>query len=304
MKLVLYIDRGLPHKKIHQAIMRMCLSCNISFEETADYHRLKINDYDILLSCFIFINPDDIPSNIKIIMGPQFFLFPGGVIVGNPNLEYSKRCVYNILSSWIRELYLEFVEDLIIPMKELPFSVDMSTFRPDENITKEYDCVLYIKRRSLTIVNNTIKLLNDKKIKYKVFKYGSYDEQDYLNILQKSKFMLSLDAHESQGFALEEAMSTNVPLLVLDATSMYDEMSDGVHASYEYCRPKKLLATSVPYWSDECGIKITQQDELSNAIDRMLNSYNKFTPRDYILRTLSDEVCMKRILDYFKLSTT
>jgi FkbM family methyltransferase len=114
--------------------------------------------------------------------------------------------------------------------------------------------------------------------------------------------MLTLDAHESQGFGLEEAMSSGVPLLVMDAASMYDEMDNGVNATYEHLRPNKLFATSVPYWSDECGIKITKQSELSDAIDKILITYDSFTPRDYIVRTLSDEVCMRRILDYFNLN--
>jgi glycosyltransferase involved in cell wall biosynthesis len=185
-------------------------------------------------------------------------------------------------------------------MKELPYSVDTSTFKPlSPPLKKEYDCIVYIKRRSNELVNYTISMLNQKELTYKAFKYGSYNEEEYKDSLQKAKFMLILDAHESQGFALEEAMSSGVPLLVMDATSMYDEMDNGVNATYAHLRPKKLLATSVPYWSDECGIKITEQSELSEAIDRMLTTYQSFTPRDYIIRTLSDEVCMKRILDYF-----
>jgi hypothetical protein len=33
----------------------------------------------------------------------------------------------------------------------------------------------------------------------------------------------------------------------------------------------------------------------------MMKTYETFKPRDYILETLSEEVCIKRILDYFKL---
>jgi hypothetical protein len=111
--------------------------------------------------------------------------------------------------------------------------------------------------------------------------------------------MLVIDAHESQGFALQEAMSCNVPLLVVDAMSMYDEKSDGINSVYDFLKPKKLLATSVPYWSDECGIKINEYDDLSNSIDKILS--NTYTPREYVVRTLSDKVCMKRMLDYFQL---
>jgi len=186
-------------------------------------------------------------------------------------------------------------------MKELPFAVDTNHFKPNNDINKEYDCIVYNKRRSNDLVNYTLNLLNQKGLQYRIFRYGSYNEEEYRDALHKSKFMLTMDAHESQGFALEEAMSSGVPLLVMDAQSMYDEMDNGVTATYEYLRPKKLWATSVPYWSDECGIKITEQAELSTAIDRMMEEYKKFSPRDYIVRTLSDEVCMRRILDYFKL---
>ena len=301
MKLVLFIINGYPHNKNYKAIQRMCRSLNIEYEESNSIDRITQPTYDILLSCNIFVDPNIIPSNIKIIMGPQFFVLPEGPIIGNQKSELVNNCVYNILSPWIRHLYLEFANDFIIPMKELPFAVDTNHFKPNNDINKEYDCVVYIKRRSNDLVNYTLNLLNQKGLKYRIFRYGSYNEEEYRDALHKSKFMLTLDAHESQGFALEEAMSSGVPLLVMDAKSMYDEMDNGVTATYEHLRPKKLVATSVPYWSDECGIKIIEQSELSAAIDRMMEEYKSFTPRDYIVRTLSDEVCMKRILDYFKL---
>jgi glycosyltransferase involved in cell wall biosynthesis len=148
---------------------------------------------------------------------------------------------------------------------------------------------------------SVLDILARNELQFRVFRYGSYNESDYKRALQRSKFMLCLDAHESQGFALEEAMACNVPLLVMDATSMYDEMDDGVHATYDHLRPKSLKATSVPYWSDECGLRITEKSELPNAVNTMLSTYATFTPRAYVERTLSDKVCMQRILEYFKL---
>jgi glycosyltransferase involved in cell wall biosynthesis len=192
--------------------------------------------------------------------------------------------------------------EFIMPINYFPFSVNTDKFKPDENIVeKEYDCIVYIKRRSTKLINNILDILKNMNIKYKIFKYGTYKEEEYKNILLQSKFMVVLDAHESQGFALEEAMSCNVPLLVIDATSMYDETNDGINSTYGYLKPKKLLATSVPYWSNECGIKITHESEFKSELDNMLKKYNTFTPREYILKTLSDKVCMKRILEYFKL---
>jgi hypothetical protein len=142
-------------------------------------------------------------------------------------------------------------------------------------------------------------ILKSKNISYIMLQYGSYNEAQYKDALKRSKFMLTVDAHESQGFALGEAMSCEVPLLVLDATSLYDETMDGKTSVYENYRPKKLAATSVPYWSDECGIKIKDIRDLPDSLTKMLDTYTIFTPRDYILKNLAPKPCMQRILDYF-----
>ncbi len=112
--------------------------------------------------------------------------------------------------------------------------------------------------------------------------------------------MIVIGRHESQGFALQDAMSCDIPLLVADVKSMYEETTNGGKSFiYENYKPKKLLATCVPYWSDECGIKFTEISEFSDKLDKMLETWETFTPREYIVRTLSPKVCMKRILDHF-----
>jgi glycosyltransferase involved in cell wall biosynthesis len=299
-KMVLYIKNpNWPHNKNLQSIKRMCKSHYIELEISFDLERIKKNDYQILLCTNTYIDPNIIPKNIKIIYGPHHFVFPEGELVGNLDNSLVKRCVYNCLSEWVYNVFYEMVPSLKTPLYSFPFSIEINKFKPN-NLPKEYDCLVYIKQRSNDLVNFTLSLLNEKNIKYQLIKYTLYDENDYISLLQKSKFMLVLDRHESQGFALEEAMSCNIPLLVIDATTMYDEMPDGVKSTYQYLKPtKKLLSTSVPYWSDQCGIKITEKNDLSEAIDKMMINYESYTPRNYIINTLSDEICMKRILDYF-----
>ena len=307
MKLVFYnINRYTPHHKNLAAIQRMCACKNIEYEMTDQIERLYKNDYDILISFFVYIPIEKIPPHVKIIYGPQFFsLFEikNSPLLGKENPEFSKRAVYNSLSKWNRDVIYEFADELCIPCQDFPFSVDTEKFQPRTDIKKAVDCILYVKRRSKELVNSTIDLLRNMGLTYEVCYYGFYKEEDYIQKLHASKFMITLDAHESQGFALEEAMSCNIPLLVMDATTMYDEKDDFINSTYECFRPKNLYATSVPYWSDRCGIKITKQEELASAIENMLASYQTFTPRQYILEELSDSACMNRILDYFGLQT-
>jgi hypothetical protein len=297
------MSSGIPHPKNWEGIQRMCASKNIQFEYTNSIDRLKENNYDLLYCMSDFVDPYIIPESIRIIYGPQLWLFPVPPMVGTFDEKLKNRCVFNLLSQWVEDYCREMATDYIMPISHFPLAVNTNKFKPS-NIDKELDCILYIKRRSNELIDYTINLLNEKGLNYKIFRYGSYNESEYLDALNKSKFMLTLDAHESQGFALEEAMSSGVPLLVMDAISMYDEMDNGINATYEHLKPRKLWATSVPYWSSECGMKLTNKEELGDRLDYMMKYHSEFYPRDYILKTLSDEVCMNRILDYFKLNTT
>lgn len=290
------------HHKNSLSIVRMCNSLKIDFEETNDRQRLSRNDYDIVIFFSYYVDPLEakIPDNVKIIYGPQHWIFPSGRLVGNSDPVLSSRCVYNTLSKWVETAFIELVGSMAIPLVQFPFGVDTDKFKP-EITDKTLDCIVYIKRRDTNLVKNVLDMLGDLKLTCKIFRYGSYQEAEYLKALRNSKFMITLDAHESQGFALQEAMSCNVPLLVIDAQSMYDEMPDGVNSEYKYLKPKEMLSTSVPYWSNKCGIKISSFQEFPTALNAMILNWNYFTPREYIIETLSDDVCMKRILEYFNL---
>jgi len=294
MKLILYKDRG--HFKNYAAIQRMCKASNIEFEFTDNEERLKQDNYDILYSFAHYVNPDIIPSKIKIIFGPHAFVFPtkDSPFVGIKQPEHN-RVTYNCLSPWLIDLFHEHVDSMKFKLTPLPFAIDTDRFCPGDS--KDLDCIVYIKHRSNTDRATLQKILDTSGLKYETIVYGSYNEEQYINLLHKAKFMIVLDAHESQGFALQEAMSCNVPLLVIDATSMYDEYPNGYYQEYARYRPLALKATSVPYWSEECGLKTTL-DELPEKIKQMKESWSTFTPRNFILRELSDTTCMNRILTF------
>jgi glycosyltransferase involved in cell wall biosynthesis len=299
MKLILYKDKG--HHKNFNAIQRMCSALNIEFEFTESLDRLKNDDYDILYSFCSYVDPDILPTKVKIIFGPHAFVFPSNdsLFVGPIDERFNTRAIYNCLSPWVHDLFFEHVHSFKMPVVPMPFSVDTTRFNT-HNLEKDIDCLLYIKHRSEYDVSNVINTIKSSNLRYEVLTYGSYNEDQYINLLRRSKFMIVLDAHESQGFALQEAMSCNVPLLVIDATSMYDEYSYG-RQIYSNYKPMALKATSVSYWSDECGIKTTITD-LAEKIELMKEEWQTFRPRNFIVRELSEVPCMKKILDYFKLS--
>jgi len=106
--------------------------------------------------------------------------------------------------------------------------------------------------------------------------------------LQNSKFGIWLGRHESQGFALEEALSCNVPLLVWNVTSMNQE--------YGLNYPD-IKATTIPYWDERCGEYFYDFEELDNTFNLFISKLDTYKPREYVLENLSVEVCQEKFID-------
>jgi glycosyltransferase involved in cell wall biosynthesis len=296
---ILYFRPG--HIKNTHGLELMCASYDIELVKSFNIDDVYKADYDIVISNDTYFDPDSLPKHVKIIFGPQFSVFPAVQLIGSYNAEYETRVVYNSLSKWVGEMMLTFSE-LKFSIVQFPFAVDIDNFYLKRS--PNYDCLVYVKARHKDVMDETLGVLLSKGMTFKIIQYGSYTETDYKEKLVGCRFMLVLDAHESQGFALEEAMSCNVPLLVLDAQSMHDEVDARDYCSpiYNNYKDKSLKATSVPYWSDECGLLINHVSEMPDAVDNMLANYMKYNPREYILSTLSPKPCMERILNYFDLT--
>ena len=102
------------------------------------------------------------------------------------------------------------------------------------------------------------------------------------------KYCVIIDNTESQGIAIQEMMAVNKPLFVWDQT-VWD------HMGQEYAVP----ATSVPYWSDECGERITSFDQFEEQFAIFQGKLDDYTPKDFVDRELSPEATVKILLDYY-----
>lgn len=253
-----------------------------------EYKQGSINDienFDIIYSPAKDINVSKYPKQ-KFIMGPHFSVFPNEKQLKNINNVHNN-ALYIQPSDWATEVWVQLNIKQYLPIYTFSFPVDTDRFSPVEQDKNKV--FLYYKRRDPNELKFLIQFLNNQKIHFKLFNYtAGYDENEYLQYLQQSKYGIILDAHESQGFAIEEALSCNVPLLVWNTKFMSQEY--GGNYSKHPC-------TTIAYWDERCGEFFFEQKDFLSTFELFISKIDTYQPRQYILENLSVEKCAERWVD-------
>jgi hypothetical protein len=211
------------------------------------------------------------------------------------------------LSKWNADVYGEFGVRDGLPLLDVPFGLDTNLFCPPSAKMSERDCILiYHKHRSPSDLMAAVALLGRRHPadKLLVFRYGRYTRDEYKSALARCKFGAWIGGHESQGFALQEALAMNVPLLVWDVRSMYEELSPEGRPTYPP-GDKLLLATSAPYWDDRCGVRVYAEAALGAALApfEAQCALGAFQPRAFAVENLSIDACTRRLFKRLKCLT-
>ena len=294
MKLVAYRLNGTHHKNSH-AFKQMCTDLGHSYSEINELKDLD-KDTDLIWSPITMFDLRNIPEKTKILFGPQFFIVPDP---SHPlfSFDLKGRAVYTCLSPWVKTLYEEFIQGQRIPFVSCPFPINTKTFEP-KPVEKNIDVLVYFKGRDNKILDKLQDILSTCPINILLIKCGKYEESHYIDLLNRSKLCLWVGRHESQGFAFQECLSMNVPILCYDVQTMYEESDSNFHDKFcyqEYKGKKNLFATAASYWSPKCGEKTHNINEIPELIIKMLDSLDSYKPREFILENLSSEACWNRL---------
>ena len=153
------------------------------------------------------------------------------------------------------------------------------------------------KDRHMNELTITLNTLNDMGKSFILFQYGNYKEDDYINCLHASKAVLWIGRHESQGFGFQEALSCNKPILVWDVKSMFEEVNKEGESIYrEYNGVKLLTATAASLWDPCCGELFHNFEELEPTLHLFLIKLSIYTPREFVLKNLTHEICFGNML--------
>lgn len=194
-------------------------------------------------------------------------------------------------SDWFSEMYRPFCGDKMLTWFA---GIDTKNWPDFSHEHKEYDYIIYDKIRwhreeqVPNILNRIIKHLEATGRSYKILRYGHHHHREFINALKRSKAMIFVCEHETQGLAYQEALSTNVPVLAWDEGEMVDPILK------QYITPE-IHVSSVPYFSAECGMKFKIAD-FENICDAFWQALPKFQPRHYVENNLSLELSAAQYL--------
>ena len=182
-------------------------------------------------------------------------------------------------SEWVRDAYVYYIPKLKDKIICWYAGVDTEFWQANHNNAKN-KCILYTKNITNEF-NQKIKTLI-KKYDWNVdeIMYGNYDLHTWKSKLDSASLAVFLSSSESQGIALAEAWSMNVPTFVWNPKPM--ELNGRFFPS----------VTSAPYLTPETGISWKTENEFQDALNGFMEK-NEFQPRKWILENMTQEISTK-----------
>jgi hypothetical protein len=202
-------------------------------------------------------------------------------------------------SAWANDVYRPYFGD---HCRIWPVGIDTDAWLPNaaDNNNKDIDLLIYDKvmwnrevvKPPLSAVINDFVSREDLVVESVV--YGNYMEREYRSLLSRSRGMIFLCEHESQGLAYQEGLSSGVPVLAWDQGRCLDPNR------FAWGQPN-IAATSVPYFDDRCGERFEGLKDLDEKLSMFMEKINasEYSPRDFIMENLTLRRCAAQFLSFF-----
>lgn len=190
-------------------------------------------------------------------------------------------------SDWVKNCYEEDCPKLIGRIECWPAGVDETYWNPHLSETVRTDILIYLKSLDAPFCE-VLNLLRRRGLKHTLIQYGSYTAEEYRARLKNARCAIFLSRSESQGIALAESWSMDVPTLVWEPSSF----SFNGHEFKE--------TSSCPYLNQKTGVAWKSISELELLFDVFLYEENKFSPRSWVLANMTDRISATNFLHMTK----
>jgi glycosyltransferase involved in cell wall biosynthesis len=227
------------------------------------------------------------------VLGPGLYDHPAV----NPSLMDDPRYVFYLTTcDWVDAMFRQVYGDACVRWFG---GIDTERWPDARGHEKRYDVIVYDKirwdreRLVPVLLDPILEDLHRRGLSTTVVRYGDYHHATYRQLLKESRAMVFLCEHETQGMAYQEALASGLPVLAWDPGTWLDPR----RATYT---SDPVPATSVPYFSPECGERFQGPDDRDETLDLFLSRLGEYTPRDYVRRELSLERSAEVYLEHYR----
>lgn len=193
------------------------------------------------------------------------------------NSDKIDRIVLN--SEWTKEFYEKECPNLIGKICIWAVGVDTEFWSPSSVKKRRNTNILVYNKNQNDLYVKLLPIL-EQYGEVDVIKYSEYTSKEYKQALNDAAFMVWLSATESQGLALLEALSMDVPVLAWDP-GQWEYYSQELEKEFIYRN-----ASSSPYFSSQCGLKFKSSEEFESKLIEFMHEMKKlrFKPRNYLFQ--------------------
>ena len=190
-------------------------------------------------------------------------------------------------SEWTVDFYQGFPA-LVSKSRVCPCGVDAGVWKPAGG-TKERTAVVYWKsgdERFCEAVEGIVRRcgLEPLRLESRHGEHGLFKPAAYRDALERSVVGVFLSTFETQGIALAEAWSMDVPAVVWDP-----------QAEAHWRGRPFTSRSSAPYLTPSTGVTFRALDDLEDVLRRALGSLGAFHPRAWVLEHMTDAVCAEML---------
>jgi len=215
-----------------------------------------------------------------VVAGPVNALLPDEV---NGILRMPEIDLLIVPSEWTITLYRDFPE-LVRKSRVCPCGVDSDHWKPTRR-EKERLAVVYWKsgdERFCEAVEAIVKRCGLEPLRFqsKPGEYHFFEPVAYREALDRAVVGVFLSAFETQGLALAEAWSMDVPTMVWNP-----------RGEAEWRGRTFASKSSSPYLTPSTGAAWRTIDDLEPVLNRALRSLRDFQPRAWVLAHMTDAIC-------------
>ena len=214
------------------------------------------------------------------ILGPSLFDHP---MLAPHLMEDSRFRIYLVLAQWMYDMFRPVYGDACVQWYA---GIDTDEWVDTSSYAKDIDFLVYDKirwgheRLAVELLQPILDILACHGLRTRVIRYKYHDHKTYRRLLARSRAMIFVCEHETQGLAYQEALASNVPVLAWDNGYWLDPL-------WKQVSNAMIPASSVPFFSAECGDRFADLTKFEQALDRFRDRMSSYQPRKYVLGNLS-----------------